>query len=223
MNGTIKDYYDGGYLAWQREIGEFGGWADSILFRDYIKETDVLLDFGCGVGALLDGLSAARKVGVEINPKAAARVLERGLEHQFTLAAVADNSVDVVISNHALEHCENPFLELTEILRVLRSGGSLVLVVPCETVRLVYDPNDVNQHLFTWAPANLGNLVRKAGFSLIECCAVPYVWPPRIFRTVSKVGGRPLFTLAARAYGWLAYLNMPGTRFCQVRAVAVKP
>jgi SAM-dependent methyltransferase len=51
-----------------------------------------------------------------------------------TLATIADSSQDFVLASHVLEHMENAILAVRNMLRVLRVGGVLVLVVPmkCE-------------------------------------------------------------------------------------------
>jgi SAM-dependent methyltransferase len=41
-----------------------------------------------------------------------------------------DSSVDFVIANHFLEHCEDPIMTLETFIRVLRPGGILFLAVP---------------------------------------------------------------------------------------------
>jgi SAM-dependent methyltransferase len=46
------------------------------------------------------------------------------------LSRIADASYDVVLSSHALEHMANPIKALKEWRRVLRPGGTLVLVLP---------------------------------------------------------------------------------------------
>jgi len=47
-----------------------------------------------------------------------------------TLATVPSASLDFVIANHFLEHCENPLLALENFLRVLRPGGTIFLALP---------------------------------------------------------------------------------------------
>ena len=50
---------------------------------------------------------------------------------------VPSQTIDVVISNHALEHTLSPFDELVELRRVLRSGRRLeVLWLPLDDWRL---------------------------------------------------------------------------------------
>lgn len=46
------------------------------------------------------------------------------------LDTIEDSSVDFVIANHFLEHCEDPIMTVETFIRVLRSGGILFLAVP---------------------------------------------------------------------------------------------
>jgi SAM-dependent methyltransferase len=46
------------------------------------------------------------------------------------LAGVPDSSVDFVIANHFIEHCEDPIGTLSNHLRVLRPGGTVYMAVP---------------------------------------------------------------------------------------------
>lgn len=41
-----------------------------------------------------------------------------------------DNSIDLVVSGQMLEHCQNPFRSVAEMVRVLRPGHRLVLIAP---------------------------------------------------------------------------------------------
>jgi ubiquinone/menaquinone biosynthesis C-methylase UbiE len=55
------------------------------------------------------------------------------------LAGIADESYDVVLSCHSLEHVANPLKALYEWKRVLKPGGILVLVLPDK--RYTFDVN----------------------------------------------------------------------------------
>lgn len=46
------------------------------------------------------------------------------------LETFKDNSLDFVIANHFIEHCEDPILALKNFCRVLKEGGTLYLGVP---------------------------------------------------------------------------------------------
>jgi predicted SAM-dependent methyltransferase len=50
-----------------------------------------------------------------------------------TLGTIADASQDFVISNHFLEHCQDPLAALSNMLRVVRPGGVVYLTVPDKT------------------------------------------------------------------------------------------
>jgi SAM-dependent methyltransferase len=47
-----------------------------------------------------------------------------------TLSTVAAASMDFVIANHMIEHCEDPIGTLKNMLRVLRPGGVIYMAVP---------------------------------------------------------------------------------------------
>lgn len=47
-----------------------------------------------------------------------------------TLSSIADCSLDFVIANHTIEHCQNPIGTIQQNLRVLKSGGIIYMAVP---------------------------------------------------------------------------------------------
>ncbi len=47
-----------------------------------------------------------------------------------TLLSLKDASVDFVIANHMIEHCQNPIGTIEQHLRVLKPGGTLYMAVP---------------------------------------------------------------------------------------------
>jgi SAM-dependent methyltransferase len=47
-----------------------------------------------------------------------------------TLSTVATGSMDFVIANHMIEHCEDPIGTLKNMLRVLKPGGVIYMAVP---------------------------------------------------------------------------------------------
>lgn len=210
---TISEHYDDKYFAWQASIGEFGGWANLTKFCDYVSETDDVLDFGCGGGYLLKNIRGRNKVGVEVNPDAAATAKQNGIEVFSTVDGVPDDYVDVIISNNALEHTLLPHQELNSLFSKLRIGGKIILVVPCESISYAYRANDINHHLYSWSPMCLGNLMTEAGYSLIESKAYIHKWPPH-YRLIARFGGRGLFDIACQIYGRIE------RSWYQVRAIA---
>jgi len=149
---ALHQHYDEKYYAWQKTIGTFGGIANRFKFENEIMPDDFLVDFGAGGGFLLAGLNSAKKVGVEINDAARSSAEARGLTMTKDFSSISSDTVDVVISNHALEHVDHPLMILREVLRVLKPGGKAIFVVPCEHISYSFVPDDNNFHLYSWSP-----------------------------------------------------------------------
>jgi len=216
IQGADVDRYGRNYLIWHAPIGEFGGWANRVKFEKWLSPDLDVLDFGCGGGWLLASLPGRRKLGVEVNPEARRTAENLGVPTAADLAEVPKNAFDRVISNNALEHVQNPFPVLGQLLEKLRPGGLLILVVPCETIRMRFRQNDPNHHLFSWSPQALGNLAQDAGFQVLSCVPFIHKWPPR-FQMWARLLGPSLFHLLCRCYGrW-------ETSWTQVHLVARKP
>ncbi len=136
---------------------------------DYIKPEWDLLDFGCGTGDILARIDCRSKLGVEINPPSVACARENGLNVVDSLAEAGDGSVDAALAYHSLEHVDHPAGILAEMRRALRASGRLIIVVPAEPpASRAFDHwyDDPNQHLFSWTPLSLGNLVTSVGFEV---------------------------------------------------------
>jgi SAM-dependent methyltransferase len=181
---TISPHYqsDAGaaYAGWQLRAMEALGAEAARRFRPLVKADDVCLDFGCGGGRILEYLEVGHRIGVEPNEVPAKTARGRGIEVFPTLREVGTETVDVIISNHALEHCREPFQELADMRRVLKADGRLVLVLPLDDWRRSrrFDPDDRNHHLFAWTPLLIGNLVTDAGFRISSIATVRHAYPP---------------------------------------------
>ena len=89
-------------------------------------------------------------------------------------AAIADDSMDVVLMMHVIEHVPDPLDTLKEILRVLRPGGMLVMETPCYDT-LMYKllgrrerSLSCEGHIYFFTSPTLKALSEKAGFRLIR-------------------------------------------------------
>lgn len=215
MKKLVSKHYDEKYFNWQSSIGEFGGWANQTKFIDYITSKSDVLDFGCGGGFLLSGLNCGKKVGVEPNISAAETAKSKGIEVFHGVADIPNDYVDVIISTNALEHTLHPLEELRALYKKLRKGGKIIFVVPCESIKFSWKPNDINHHLYSWSPMCIGNLFTEAGYTVIE--SKPYInkWPPK-YNFIAKFGGRSIFNMVCRIYGRIE------RSWFQVRVIAEK-
>jgi len=211
----MLEHYGKKYFEWQSSIGEFGGWANLTKFNKYINENDIVLDFGCGGGYLLENILCNKKIGIEVNPNAIKEAREKGIEVFEDISKVPNNSIDVIISNHALEHVREPLKSLIELKDKLKKDGKVVFVVPCESISKSFDPENVNYHLYSWSPVCLGNLFTEAGYKVVESKPYIHKWPPK-YKTIAKYGGRKLFNFLSKIYARLE------RSWFQVRVVATK-
>jgi SAM-dependent methyltransferase len=206
--------YDKQYFDWQRNVGNFGGIVNVGKFSPYIKTDDAVLEFGCGGGYLLKNLRCKSKIGIEINPTARKNAEEFGLSVFEDSSAVPDDYADIVISNHALEHVDNPVSTLQGLYPKIKSGGKLVFIVPHEKASEKWHSSDINQHLYTWNQMTLGNLFQRAGYTIASVAIIWHRWPPK-HEKIYRILGKNLFHYAC-------VLEAVRTRKVQIRVIATK-
>lgn len=217
------NYYNGEYFKWQKNHGEFGGVSNVFKFKNYIKTTDNVIDFGAGGGYLLKNIDCKNRLGIEINDTARAFAKTMGITAHKTTEAIEDEWADVIISNHALEHIENPLAEIKHLYKKLKLGGKIVFVVPHER-RKKYVEGNIHNHFFTWAEINLGNLFKHAGYRVLEVKDLKYTNPPG-HRKLRKMIGGDLFYIFGKAYHFFrsAFQRLYKSDITEVRVVAEKP
>lgn len=151
---------------------ESGSRSDAHVVRyqwaaQFIRPGDTVLDAACGLGYgsyLLQSASVAKKtLGIDGSDYAidyatlnyAAQ--REGLEFRVgmlpsALAALPDQSIDVVISFETLEHVDENIGLLSEFRRVLTPGGRLIASVPNDwSDESGEDPNPFHVHVYTLA------------------------------------------------------------------------
>lgn len=105
------------------------------------KGIEVLLDIGCAGGTITELIAkctlAKRVIGVDVDERVIcyARKVRPSIEFYVANATrlpFSDNSVDAVTMIEVLEHMQCPQTALREAHRVLKPGGTLVVVVPDE-------------------------------------------------------------------------------------------
>ncbi len=174
-------HYDKKYFDYQQKIGSIGGFLNKFKFEQYIKSDDTLMDFGCGGGYLLNNFNVKSKIGFEINKEAHKQCKEFNINVTDNWDNIDDNSIDVIISNHAMEHVHEPLNILKKLYEKLKPGGKIVIVIPCEQPgesSWYYKDGDINQHLYTWCPMTFGNLSKLAGFKIMNCTYLQHQWCP---------------------------------------------
>jgi len=176
---TLTDYYR--ERARWRDSGE-----ERMRFRAASKlarvgESCSVLDIGARDGGLGDWLPAStRYQGLDIAPEFASdRVIIRDVSLGLPFP---DASFDFVFCIEVMEHVPNPFAALTEIRRVLRPDGVLVLSVPNpyhfkELAWNLFRIPDRQGHIYSWTRQAMTALAGMNGFRL-EATAGTYLHPP---------------------------------------------
>ncbi len=80
-------------------------------------------------------------------------------------------SFDTVLSNQVLEHVPEPQQALTEMARVLRSDGHLILTAPH-----IWELHEVPHDYFRYTPYGLRYLAEKAGLEVVAIKALAGFW-----------------------------------------------
>jgi len=102
------------------------------LLRNCLKRQGNLLDIGAGTG---DFLAYAKQkgwnaMGMEPNAKARERARNKGISLLDDTAALPDASFDVVTLWHVLEHMADLDRQLSELKRICKPKGWIVVAVP---------------------------------------------------------------------------------------------
>jgi SAM-dependent methyltransferase len=211
-----EKHYDKKYFEWKKLVGVFGGKANQIKFEKLISNNLKVLDFGRGGGYLLNEFKyEIEKHGVEISEFARSQAIQNDLKCYKSSKELPSDYFDLIISNNALRHCENSFLELNELHRALKKNGKICLVVPLDSLNYKYEIDDRDFHLYTWSPVNLGNILKANNFEVITSKPFIHKWFP-FHNRVAKYIPLWLFHFLCFVYGRL------NRKWFQTRAVAIK-
>lgn len=142
-------------------------------FRSKIKGT-VWLDFGTGLGGILDILKNDSSAVLAVEPQSGARkALENcGYEVYSDIAEVKRRDIDTVTLFHVLEHLTDPITELRQIRQIMKPGGSIIIEVPHARDALLNLYNNEafkaftfwSEHLILHTRDSLKVFLREAGF-----------------------------------------------------------
>jgi SAM-dependent methyltransferase len=109
----------------------------ALLARRHGPHQGRVLELGCGMGHLLAWLTERYQVfGTDINAWALAQARQNVAHGQFALlsadeiCAFVPGAFDIIIAKHVVEHLKYPEQVITEMSRILKKGGLLILATP---------------------------------------------------------------------------------------------
>jgi 2-polyprenyl-3-methyl-5-hydroxy-6-metoxy-1,4-benzoquinol methylase len=154
--------------------------------RAHVAAGERVLDLGCGDGWICAELAAlgAQPLGVEVAAAAVERARRQHPELEFRLAEIGgelpseDNAFDVVWASEVIEHVADTARWLSEVRRVLRPRGRLLVTTPNHSrLRLLAGgierySEPLGDHLHLYVASSLRALLEDFGFAQIEISGV---------------------------------------------------
>jgi len=169
----------------QLKTGLLSDFFATILRREYVNdivdyvENGLALDIGCGNGEYLLRLKSIgwKCKGVEFNDKAVSICLSNGLDifqGDLKSAKFGSSTFDLVTAHHLLEHVPDPNELFSEISRLLKPGGRLLIRTPNAKALgrswfgTNWYANDVPRHLYLYSKGNLTKLAQGHGLTPVK-------------------------------------------------------
>jgi len=134
----------------------------------FINEHDKILEYGIGFGWNIATLTNEYRIGYDLSVHLSQEIEKYGIRFTNDILSIKNHSMNAVICHHVLEHVSNPSEVLRQMREKLTDKGKLLLFVPYEKERIyrTYNPDEPNQHLFSWNVQTLGKLVEINGFKV---------------------------------------------------------
>ena len=148
--------------------------------KDEEQKGNYLLEVGFGDGARLQSLASLgwSVEGVDFDPAAVENARAKGLtvsQGDIFSQNYADNSFDVLVSSHVIEHVPDPIAFFQECYRILKVGGKMVHYTPHVDSfgHWKYQSHwrglEPPRHLHLFSLASLSRAVSQQGFTTVQC------------------------------------------------------
>jgi len=151
------------------------------MVMEQIPKDSALLDFGCGEGELLHAMEKRIREGVGVDKKihgisrGKITLLNSDLEKRLPLE---DGRFDLVVSLAVIEHLNSAENAVSEMYRMLRRGGSLLMTPPTPQSKPLLEflafklgiisKEEILDHKHYWSREELLRLLKEAGFREIS-------------------------------------------------------
>jgi SAM-dependent methyltransferase len=178
-----------------------------------------LLDIGCGSKPYKKLFVVDEYVGLDIDSEITRKRKIADQLYDGKVFPFSSNSFDSALCNQVLEHVFNPDEFLSEIYRVLKPSGKLLLTVP-----FVWDEHEQPYDYARYSSFGLRFLLEKNGFHVLEQKKIggdatiifqlinAYIFKviqnwPRLIRFLLTVSLIALFNILGLILGWLLPKN----------------
>ncbi len=143
------------------------------------KRTKRLLDIGCGNGIftkMFEKVGNVYAYGVDCRQSLSNRFEKRDIETE-TLSFDTE-MFDVVFSKSVIEHLHSPDNMIKEAMRVLKTGGKIIIMTPDWKSQINHFWDD-HTHCHPYTRKSLMNLLKIYGYKNVTCVEfyqLPFIW-----------------------------------------------
>ncbi len=160
-------------------------WLCRVIDEEFrtLDHPPVIVDVGCDRGIIkrfIPPIDGARWIGLDIDINREnvelAKYDER-IQADFDVGLpIPDSTADIAICSHVLEHLPRPAFTMSEIFRILKPGGLLLVGVPTAprfiaklrekqfAKQLADGTRTLGQHIHVFDPERLSQLAERSGF-----------------------------------------------------------
>ena len=121
-----------------------------------------LLDVGCGTKPFENYFDVKQYVGIDV-PSSEIRDSKRDISASGMQMPFKDGFFDTVLCTEVLEHVPEPHMLLTEINRVMKKGGCLILSTPQS-----WSTHGAPHDYYRYTEFGLWHLAKKSGFRVVS-------------------------------------------------------
>lgn len=157
------------------------------IIKKFIKKSGRVLEIGSSTGLMLSLFKKEgwEVLGIELSKSAAEFAREKGIPTlitSFELAKLANNSFDVVVLNHTLEHLKNPDQVLKKVKSLLVSDGLIFIDVPnfgglsAKIFGSSWPYLLPKEHLWHFSSTALEKILSRNGFNIIYSTRSSGIW-----------------------------------------------
>ncbi|MFA5878119.1 MAG: class I SAM-dependent methyltransferase [Candidatus Staskawiczbacteria bacterium] len=161
--------------------------------RFKMEKGDKLLDIGCGRGDFLKGF---KDIGLDVFgldiEKSKSDIVKNikiyNCNFELNSFPLENNSVDFIFSKSVIEHLKNPENFIKEIYRVLKPGGTAILMTPDwqSQMKIFYDDYT---HVRPYTRIGLEDFLKMSGFKNVSSeifYQLPILWKLPWLKIFSK-------------------------------------
>lgn len=142
-----------------------------LFFQKFVREDNIVLDIGAGYCEFINNIKCSKKYAVDLNKD----ILDFANSDvkifncpSTDIIPLSDTSVDIVFMSNFLEHLRNKeevLKTLTEIYRVLKIGGKLMILQP--NIRYAYKEYwDYFDHYIPLSDKSMVEALQIVGFNV---------------------------------------------------------